>query len=132
MDRLGVGFTEELSFARVSYFPEKGVLHTHLFAGSEIDHAMSMQTLEIAIRLTGGQKYRSLVTMEDNVSLTSEARAVGASEQSTRPLIAQAIVVSSLATRLLGNFFIRFNKPPNPTRIFSNTNDALDWLLDSN
>ncbi len=130
MYKLGVGFTEELSFALVTYYPEKKLLHSHLFAGTEIDYAMSLQTLNLALKLTKGDYYRSLVTMDGHVSITSEARALGASDQSNKKMIAQAIVVSGLATRLLGNFFIRFNKPASPTRLFSKTDEAIAWLLD--
>jgi hypothetical protein len=34
-----------------------------------------------------------------------------------------------MATRIAGNFYIRFNKPPKPTRIFTNPEDAKSWLL---
>ena len=130
MYRLGVGYTEELSFARVTYYPEKNLLHTHLFSGTEIDLTQAKQIQEMAAKLTGQDRYRSLVTMDGNVSITSEGRTVGASEQSTRNMIAQAIVVTGLATRLLGNFFIRFNKPASPTELFSSREAALEWLLD--
>lgn len=130
MHRLGVGYTEDLSFARITYYPEKNLLHSHLLGASEIDLEMATLIQETARKLTGNDRYRSLVTMEGNVSISSEGRAVGATEESTKNLIAQAIVVTGLATRLLGNFFIRFNKPASPTELFSTREQAIEWLLD--
>ena len=46
-----------------------------------------------------------------------------------KKLIAQAVLVNSLATRIAGNFYIRFNKPTKPTKIFTNAEDAKSWLL---
>jgi hypothetical protein len=43
-------------------------------------------------------------------------------------LVASAFVLNSLATRLTGNFFIRFHKPVNPTRLFNDEKKAFDWL----
>ncbi len=42
--------------------------------------------------------------------------------------IATAFVAKSLATKIASNFFIRFNKPPTPTRVFSSENEAMKWL----
>jgi hypothetical protein len=92
---------------------------------------MSLQSLEVALRLTNRDIYLSLVTMDGHVSLTSEARSIGSSDRSLERLVAQAIVVNGLPTRLLANFFIRFNKPQRPTQIFSNKQDAIAWLLNS-
>jgi len=131
MEDLGAGFTEELSFCRMIYYPAKKLLHTHLFTGVEIDKTMSLQSLEVALRLTNRDIYLSLVTMDGHVSLTSEARSIGSSDRSLERLVAQAIVVNGLPTRLLANFFIRFNKPQRPTQIFSNKQDAIAWLLNS-
>lgn len=41
---------------------------------------------------------------------------------------AEAFVVESLANRLIAGFYIQFNRPKNPTRIFNNFENALNWL----
>ncbi len=41
---------------------------------------------------------------------------------------AEAFVVESLANRLIANFYIKFNRPKNPTKIFNNYDRALAWL----
>ena len=41
---------------------------------------------------------------------------------------AQALVVSNLPSKLLANFFIKYHKPVNPTKIFSDYDEALNWL----
>lgn len=41
---------------------------------------------------------------------------------------AEAFVVESLANRLIANFYIKLNRPKNPTKIFNNYDRALAWL----
>jgi len=41
---------------------------------------------------------------------------------------ALAVVVKSAFTRAMGEMFMMFHKPPYPTRMFQNKEDALEWL----
>ena len=41
---------------------------------------------------------------------------------------AQAIVVNNMQIKLLVNFYIKHHKPKNPTKLFENLEDALDWI----
>jgi hypothetical protein len=38
------------------------------------------------------------------------------------------MVIKILGQRILGNFYIKFQKPMIPTKIFNNHEDALEWL----
>ena len=42
--------------------------------------------------------------------------------------VAEAFVVDNLPTRLIANFYLKFNRPPNPTRIFNSLESAEEWL----
>ena len=42
--------------------------------------------------------------------------------------LAEAFVVNGLGTRLIVNFYMKFNKPPNPTRLFTSIEEAEQWL----
>lgn len=42
--------------------------------------------------------------------------------------LAEAFVVKSLPNRLIASFYMRFDKPPNPTKIFNSISDAEQWL----
>lgn len=41
---------------------------------------------------------------------------------------AQAIIIDSLSNRLLANFYIKFQKPQNPIKIFEKEEEAIQWL----
>ncbi len=40
-----------------------------------------------------------------------------------------AIVISNLAQKLIANFYLKFNKPPRPTKIFYDSDKAVEWIL---
>lgn len=40
----------------------------------------------------------------------------------------EALVLATLSHRIMANLYIRFVKPNHPTKIFSNENDAIEWL----
>ncbi|HLP14185.1 MAG TPA: hypothetical protein VK177_19800 [Flavobacteriales bacterium] len=79
-------------------------------------------------KLAGNQPHIVLFIAPKNGSITSEARATSASKEVNRNAIAKAIVTKSLPQRLIGNLFIKFNKPPAPTKLFSIEKDAIEWL----
>lgn len=45
-----------------------------------------------------------------------------------KPAIAEAIVIYSLAQKLLVKFYLTFRKQEHPVKVFSNIEDASDWL----
>lgn len=42
--------------------------------------------------------------------------------------IKEAFVLSTLPHRIMANFYVKFSKPHHPTKVFSNENEALNWL----
>jgi hypothetical protein len=81
------------------------------------------------LKLTEGAMHCAFIKALGNIDISSDARKYGSNPEIQQNLIAQAVLVNSLATRIAGNFYIRFNKPPKPTRIFTNPEDAKSWLL---
>lgn len=51
-----------------------------------------------------------------------------ATDESTQFSIVEAYVISSLAHKILGNFYMRMNKPSVPTRFFTEIKIAEEWL----
>ncbi|MBP8033340.1 MAG: hypothetical protein KAZ71_02015 [Bacteroidia bacterium] len=39
-----------------------------------------------------------------------------------------AYITNSISQKLLGNFYLKINKPERPTRFFNNKEDAITWL----
>lgn len=78
--------------------------------------------------LAGDSLYTVLFVAPENGGVSSEARAFAATAACYHNAIAKAIIVKSIAPRLIANFFIKVNKPPAPTRVFSNEAAGINWL----
>jgi hypothetical protein len=70
-----------------------------------------------------------LVDMREIVDMSAEARAFVASKENAKYHSALAMVVNSLTSRILGNVYIRMNRPERPTRMFNTLKEAHQWLI---
>ncbi len=99
-----------------------------VFEGADIEEADILQLKLCALELANGKKYAILLDGTHTFSISPTARALVASKEFSKDRIAGAFVITSLANKLLGNFFIKFNKPASPTKLFSDEASAMEWL----
>jgi hypothetical protein len=89
-----------------------------------LEHAKNdMKALGI---LSNGKLYPTLNYLPD-LAISKEARDYYSNHP---PLaIAAALIVKSGIQRILGNFFLGMNKVKVPIRLFTNEQEAVEWLL---
>lgn len=84
---------------------------------------------EINLKLSEGKPFCILLdTSKGYFNTSPEANKLLASKEFAEKRMASAFIAKSLATKLASNFFIKFNKPLTPTRVFSSEKEALKWL----
>ncbi len=102
-----------------------------------IMHEKAIDTLETAkeniaagIKLAGGKKRPVLLDMSKIKSMDKAARDYYSnSDKREGGDLVVGIVVNSPVSRIIGNFFLGFNKPTNPTpRLFTDHDKAIEWL----
>jgi hypothetical protein len=82
-----------------------------------------------AIGTLGKQKqYPVLMTTVHDSSVNSEARFYAASKEANIYTTALAVVVQNIAQTIIGNTYIKINKPIKPTKLFTKQEDAIIWL----
>ena len=64
---------------------------------------------------------------EDNF-FSKEARDYVASSVVNSVVRAEALVIKSMALRIMGNFYLKVNKPARPSKLFNDRSVALEWL----
>ena len=69
-----------------------------------------------------------LVYAESVASAEYEAQQFASREDVAALVVAMGIIVKSLFTRAMSELFMRFHKPPYPTKIFKDEQTALAWL----
>lgn len=84
----------------------------------------------VVTRQVSAEKPRPiLIDMTDVRSMTREAREIYAKEGNDSRVKAIGIVTRSSMGRIVGNFFLGFNKPAVPTRLFKTHKVAKKWLM---
>jgi hypothetical protein len=78
--------------------------------------------------LARGQKKLLLVDMRLPFSTGPGVREYYASAEANQFVKGMALLVGSDTGRIIGNFFLRINRPPSPCRMFTHPRVALDWL----
>jgi hypothetical protein len=112
--------------AVISY-NNKGLLKIVLADDDEITCEDVLEQRKIAMELTGGRPHVVFVIAGRRTSATKEAREYS-SKNIPEGRLAEAILIKSLPVRLMGQFYINFNKPKVPTKMFDKENEALTWL----
>lgn len=107
---------------------DKRIVKMTIRDGSHLEIEDVIEINKIKCRLTAEKKHVVLLISGTDTSISKEARELSADNELARNRLAKAIVINSLAQRIIGNYFIRFNKSSTPVKLFKNENDALDWL----
>ena len=109
---------------------EDGILRVRLLENAEIDIDESKLMQKKSLSMTQGKKFVVLIDARAEVVVSRESREWGSTEEGQKNLIAQAIVVNTLANRIVGNFIIKFHKPIAKTALFTDERNALAWLIE--
>jgi hypothetical protein len=119
--------TIQTKVAYFSYDSRSRILRMKIMEDASIEVEDAIQNYEAASALTNGEKHLLLVDAQANVYISKETRIYSAQTKPNSPL-AMALIVNSTANRLIGNFYINFNKPKVPTKLFPTEEKALKWL----
>lgn len=76
-----------------------------------------------------GENAYGLVDVAAVKKVTKEFRDYCATAEAAAYTKAVAILVGSGFSRIAGNLYLNFNKPKNPTKLFTNEEKAIEWLL---
>ena len=114
--------------ATLSMF-EKDVLLVVMKEDAVVSFDEAKENYEAAMQLTSGGKYVVLVDARAEATTTEEGREFSTRKETYKNVIAQAIVIQSLASRLLANFIIQLHKRNKDAemKLFNDYDAALAW-----
>lgn len=105
-----------------------GIVQVFLKDHMELDVELQTRWFEIYEILTGGVKSPFIFQTGVGTTVTKEARENAVLMEEQTPLGATAVVVSSMAHVLIANFYLKFNKPKVPYKVFKDYDSAIKWL----
>ncbi|MCG8575352.1 MAG: hypothetical protein MI810_10740 [Flavobacteriales bacterium] len=108
---------------------EHNILHFRYFQNSLIDIPEIKDGFDLYDELvTDPSTVKRLIEMEKYSTVTKEAREY--IQEYTKPVVAEALVLPSLALRLMFKFYLKFRKQDYPVQAFKDVNEAYFWLRD--
>ncbi len=79
-------------------------------------------------KLTAGEVSPVLLDIRGLKSTDQESRQFASSEELEVLKSATGILIGSPVSKVIGNLFLRLNKPQRPTRLFTSEAKAIEWL----
>jgi len=107
---------------------EAGFVKTETKPGSTEDLEEAKENIEAIKKVSGGKRVPLLGNMTGLKAQSKAARDYYSS--ATEVSCAVALLVKSPMARVLGNFFIGFNRSGVPTKLFTSEEEAVKWLGD--
>lgn len=94
------------------------------------DQTDAVSCIAEAVNMNGGTMPRLLlIDLTDIKSMTREAREEYKKASAAPQVLAIALITRSVGARILGNFFLSFNKAESPIKLFKSYKAAHEWLL---
>jgi hypothetical protein len=88
----------------------------------------ALESEEVIKKLSLEKKRPILVDFTGLHSMDPEARDYYISDRAGSLLLACGGVTRSMIGRVISNFFIGFNKPPTPVKLFKTEQESIEWL----
>lgn len=121
----------ETSTSFITYNESNRILTVTAKNEVELTLENATRDFEVSAKMANYDKVLVLVDSRKQLSHSKEVRDFYGSKKMEDHILAMAVMVDSVATRLTANFFIKFNKPYFPTKLFTDEKEARKWLLEN-
>ena len=105
---------------------EKGILLFDYIDDQIVDEEDIREGFVINDQLAEGKPIKRIIQSARYGTITKAARECVQNE--SRPAIAEAFVLPSLAQKIMFNLYNKLRKGKHPVRAFDNLNDAITWI----
>jgi hypothetical protein len=107
---------------------EEDVLIVKMKPNIDIGESELTELFNLSNELADFKKRFVVIDTRENFNSNSDIRTLYSDDNFIKYRYADAFIVNSLPMRLLVNFYISFNKPKIPTKMFNNKENAFEWI----
>ncbi|MCE3295756.1 MAG: hypothetical protein K0R65_1470 [Crocinitomicaceae bacterium] len=105
-----------------------GILHSHTTSNLDFN-VESLKKFNVVMgEMVGHKKVPLLITFDEFAIPPVETREFWAKKDSCPYASADGYVAATFGHKFIGRFYLKFNKPGRPTKIFSTFDEAVQWL----
>jgi hypothetical protein len=105
-----------------------GIVYVFFKDGMEITVPVQGRLLVAYHEVTGGILHPFIFETGVDTSINKEARDNAVLMEDRSPVGRSAVVANNTAHLLIANFYLKFNKPKNPYKVFKSRDEAIKWL----
>ncbi|MCD6017782.1 MAG: hypothetical protein K0S53_903 [Bacteroidetes bacterium] len=109
-------------------FRSDGIIHSHTTAGIDFNVDSLKKFSVVMGKMVNYRSVPLLITLDEFAIPPVETRAFWATKESCPYSSADAYVTSNMGHAMIGNFYLKFNKPGRPTKMFKTKEQAIKWL----
>ena len=112
---------------------ENGIVHMEFPEKNQpilLEDSKGIYEGRMQLQSAAGSKQLLLVDLRTSPKPDREARDYARSSEVVESTMAMAILVQGPMSKVLGNFFMGFNRGDFPVRLFTDKSIAIDWLVD--
>jgi len=109
---------------------DEETVEIHYQDAVDVNEEDMAELLKCLYEFTGGKRLKRLVVCTKKSSLDMKARHLLQNENKDKrdSIIAEAVVVTSLAQKMSTNFYLKFIEEIYPSRFFTDDEKAREWL----
>jgi hypothetical protein len=105
-----------------------GIIHSHTSSNLDFNIESLKKFNEVMGRLVNYKKVPLFITFDEFAIPPVETREFWAKVESCPYSAADAYLTATIGHKLIGNIYLKFNKPGRPTKMFTTNEDAIEWL----
>ena len=114
-------------------YNKNGILEIYMHPTTiEVDKEQLMLLTDALAEIAGKKKLPLYIKASDFMGMSKEAGVYATLPEVNRFTLASAVLIETLATKLLLNFYLKINKPTVPTKGFNDKESAFIWSLSLN
>lgn len=115
--------------ADITYDSDNRILKV-IFKPKTVEKEHAEEVVNASSKLSQDEVHANFVDMRKAIYITDPARKYFAG-QNKATVLAIAVLLDSRIQTAFGNFYMRFSKPIIPTKLFTDTQQAIDWLKET-
>jgi hypothetical protein len=104
----------------------------YLFLKDNVEITVELQGYFIKAHneILNGESFPIIYEPGQNCNITKEARENAILIEDLSPIAATAVIAPNSIYKLIATFYLKFNKPKKPYKVFKNVDEAAKWLKD--
>lgn len=107
---------------------EDGIVRIRVLLGTRETIATAQENSAAFRDLCGKKQHPVLIDMAGALWAPQEVRRFYSDMSLSSPVAAAALIVPNPVSRVIGSFYLGFNKPRHPVKLFTSETPAIEWL----